>query len=102
MIPTNERSKEEVREIGRKGGIKSGEVRKQKKLLKDLLEEALSQEGESGNKYIDITVSLIKEAANGNVKAFEVIRDTLGQKPTDKSEVEANIDMTIKVDLLDD
>ena len=30
LIPTNKRSKNEVREIGRKGGIKSGEARREK------------------------------------------------------------------------
>ena len=79
-------STREAREIGKKGGKKSAEVRKEKKLLKDLLEEALEKKTKTGNKYIDITIALINEAEKGNVKAYETIRDTLGQKPKDKIE----------------
>lgn len=79
-------STREAREIGKKGGQKSAEVRKEKKMLKDLLEEALEKKTKTGNKYIDITIALINEAEKGNVKAYETIRDTLGQKPKDKIE----------------
>ena len=30
-----------------------------------------------------ISLALLQQALNGNVKAFEVVRDTIGQKPTD-------------------
>lgn len=75
---------EEAQKIGSKGGKKSVEVRREKKMLKDLLEEALQKKTKTGNRYIDITTALIKEAEKGNVKAYETIRDTLGQKPTEK------------------
>ena len=67
LIPFNERTVNEVREIAARGGIKSGEVRREKKLLKELLEEALLTETDTGNKYIDITRALIEQAATGNV-----------------------------------
>ena len=87
LIPNSERTPNEVRENGKKGGIKSGEVRREKKLLKDLLEEALLIKTDTGNKYVDITNALIKQAEEGNVKAYETIRDTLGQKPVEKAEI---------------
>lgn len=87
LIPNSERTPNEVRENGKKGGIKSGEVRREKKLLKDLLEEALLIKTDTGNKYVDITNALIKQAEEGNVKAYETIRDTLGQKPIEKAEI---------------
>lgn len=34
-----------------------------------------------------ITAALIKSALSGNTKAFELIRDTIGEKPTDKVDV---------------
>jgi hypothetical protein len=71
---------EEQRELASKGGKASVEARREKKLLKELLEEALLKETETGNRYVDITVALIEQAEKGNVKAFEVIRDTMGQK----------------------
>ena len=79
-----ERTTKEQREITSKGGKKSAEVRREKKMLKELLEEALEKETQTGNRYIDITTALIKEAEKGNVKAYETIRDTLGQKPKEQ------------------
>lgn len=78
-IPTSE----EARKNGQKGGIRSGEVRREKKLLKELLEEVLETPTKTGNFAVDITNALVKKAKKGNVKAYEVIRDTLGQKPTE-------------------
>ena len=96
LIPLNQRTKEEQKEITTMGGKASGEARREKRLFKDLLEEALLMETETGNKYVDITISLIEQARSGNVKAFEVIRDTMGQKPVEKTEN----NITIKDDKL--
>lgn len=84
LRPKTTLSKEEAKRIGSKGGKKSAEVRREKKMLRDLLEEALEKETKTGNRYIDITTALIKEAEKGNVKAYETIRDTLGQKPKEQ------------------
>ena len=96
LIPMSERTKEEQRKIARMGGIASGKARQEKKLLKDLLEEALSKGTETNNEYVNITLALIKEANRGNVKAYEVIRDTLGQKPVEEVKVTKSTDDTIK------
>ena len=37
LIPANKRSKDEARKLGQKGGIKSGEVRRMRKTLKEHL-----------------------------------------------------------------
>ena len=87
LIPQSERTKEQQRKIARMGGIASGKARAEKKMLKDLLEEALLKGTETDNEYINITKALIKEANKGNVKAYEVIRDTLGQKPKEEIEI---------------
>lgn len=99
LISLADRTTEEVREIARKGGIASGEARREKKMLKDLLEEALSKGTETDNEYVNITLALIKEANKGNVKAYEVIRDTLGQKPVDKVEHSGAIPVVIDDDI---
>lgn len=99
LIPNSERSPSEVRENGKKGGQKSGEVRREKRILRELLEEALLKKTKTGNKYIDITNALIKQAEKGNVKAYETIRDTLGQKPIDKIEHNGNIPVVIADDI---
>ena len=88
-----------AREIGRKGGIASGKAKKEKKMLKELLEDALSKGTETDNEYINITLALIREANRGNVKAYEVIRDTLGQKPIDKVEHSGAIPIVIDDDI---
>ncbi len=85
---------EQAREIGKKGGIASAKAKKEKKMLKDLLEEALSKGTDTDNEYVNITAALIREANKGNVKAYEVIRDTLGQKVSEKVEISMPVDET--------
>ena len=63
------------------GGIASGIARRRKKALKEeliTLLETLDKEGHSVQEKISF--ALIKEASKGNVRAFEVIRDTIGEK----------------------
>lgn len=84
--PINERSTSEQREICQKGGIKSGEARRAKKTMREMLNYLLEKEitnrsGEKATTQEAITVSLINQALKGNVKAWEVIRDTIGEKP---------------------
>ena len=55
LIPNSERSPEELREMGRKGGIKSGESRRRNKRLREyaaLLAEVFL-ESEEGRKLIE-------------------------------------------------
>ena len=75
-------STEEARERGRKGGLASGEARRKRKTLKEELLLMLSD----GDIQEKISIALINEAINGNnagsvTKAFEVIRDTIGERP---------------------
>lgn len=84
------------REEAKKGGIASGESRRNKKLLRDCIEVLLETEmddGKGGKKTgaEALSVKLFKEALKGNVKAFEVLRDTAGQKPVEKIE-QINVD----------
>ena len=99
LIPLTERTKNEQREIAKMGGIKSGEVRRQKKTLKELLEIALTLKDDfSGEELkLEMVKALINKAIRGDVRAFEVIRDTIGEKPSDK--VENDITFNIRVDI---
>ena len=99
LISNNERTPEELREMTRKGGIASGESRRRKKTLREQMEmllslpvqdeatkafiESLGIESEEVNNALAITLSMYQEALKGNTKAFELIRDTIGEKPTD-------------------
>ena len=102
LIPTSERSKDEVREIGRKGGIASGEARRRKKTLKEALIMAL--ELEKGNKTVqEIGVeALLQKFMSGDIQAFTTVRDTIGEKPTDKVEAAVNSEVNINIELTDD
>ena len=83
-------SKEEARERGRKGGLASGEARRKRKTLKEELLLMLSE----GETQQSVTLALIEKAMSGDTKAFEVIRDTIGEKPVDKvmiSDVEPSV-----------
>lgn len=77
-------SPSEARENGKKGGIKSGQTRRERKALKDELLLLL----ENGKIQNNICLALIDKAQNGDIKAFEVIRDTIGENP---NKIEANI-----------
>lgn len=82
-VPTSE----EARKNGKKGGIASGKARAERKALKEELLLLLSE----GNTQKKISLSLIQQALDGNTKAFEVIRDTIGEKPIEKVDMNANI-----------
>jgi hypothetical protein len=95
LIPFNELTEEEQREIAKKGGKASGEARAKRKTLKEELLLLLSQ----GNTQEKISLSLIAQAMEGNVKAFETIRDTVGEKPVDKVEADVGItNINVKLD----
>ena len=87
LIPHNKRSKSEARENGRKGGIASGESRRKRKSLREQLEILL----ENGNTQESIAVALVEKAMSGDVRAFEVLRDTIGEKPVDKVETKQTV-----------
>lgn len=89
LIPFTERSEEEVRELNKKGGIKSGEVRREKRALKEelqILMGLMTSEGITNQERL--CLALLGKAQSGDVQAFNAIRDTMGEKPVDKVESE--------------
>jgi hypothetical protein len=82
-------SPNEARENGRKGGIKSGQVRRKRKMLCELMEMALKKKDEkSGLSYdLAIVAALMKKAVSGDIQAAAFIRDTIGEKPVLRHEV---------------
>ena len=80
---------ERQREISRKAGKRSQELRKQRKTLKEelerlLCEEVTSRNGEKMQANVAISASMINQAMKGNVKAYAIIRDTIGEKPVER------------------
>lgn len=62
------------------GGKASVEARRKRKSLKEEL--LLMLEDEEVQK--SVTIALINQAQKGNVKAYEMIRDTIEEKPVEK------------------
>ena len=90
LIPSTKLSKEEARKRSSNGGKKSGEVRRARKTLREELLAMLS----TGDIQNQMTLAILEKAKTGDTKAFEVVRDTIGEKPVDKiimAEVDQNV-----------
>ncbi len=97
LIPfTSDQSREEAAKNGQKGGIASGEARRARKSLRAELEALLSQNtidkktGKPTDSTVQeaITAALVQKALKGNTKAYEIIRDTIGEKPVERFSLE--------------
>ena len=101
LIPNSERTPSELREMARNGGLASGEARRKRKTLKEELLLMLSE----GETQQSVTLALIEKAMSGDTKAFEVIRDTIGEKPVDKvmiADVEPSVIAEVEAMVLTD
>ena len=83
---TSDQSREQAKKNGRKGGIKSGEAKRKRKTMQEMLKYLLEQEltnknGEKASTLEVIMTAQIKEAAKGNTKEAQFIRDTIGEAP---------------------
>lgn len=107
---------EQLSENGRKGGIASGKARREKRALSELVQtifemnirsgkpEEFQNLAESKGKNISVQEALVlaqvKKAMSGDTKAIEFLRDTAGQKPTDKQEIKTEISGAGKLDAI--
>ena len=85
------------------GGKASAEARRRKRDLRLALEALLekdiySKEGELMSGAEAIALKQMEKALKGDTRAFETIRDTAGQKPTEKIE---QLNTNIVIDLSD-
>lgn len=101
LITFNDLTEEEQRAIASKGGKKSGEVRRKRKqasqLLADILGRSLSNEqideilgdaqsllGGDKSAYNVMLIKMLQCAMSGDVKAMQLVRDTVGDKPIEE------------------
>lgn len=108
LINPKDRTSEELREMTRKGGIKSGEARRRKKTMREALEmlmydtelsetskQMLKADGikdvDSMNHQMVITRSLIAKAESGDVQAYNAICAMIGEKPAEKMDLSGNL-----------
>lgn len=101
LIPygSGQRSESEEREMRSKGGKESGKTRRRKAALRDTMNRLLTMKvdipglsdilkadgGESTYEEV-ISMAMVEQAMLGNVKAFNAIKDTVGQ--TNKSDAD--------------
>ncbi len=99
LIPQSKRTKEEQRKIAIKGGIASGKARRKKKLIREQLELLLSLplkdenakkklkqlgiDADNLDNQMAMVISIWNKALKGDVQAFNSIRDSVGEKPSD-------------------
>ena len=109
-------SKEEAKRRGSIGGKKSGESRRQKKTMRETLQDALQIELSSDklqelgadmsllngqNTVLSaIIASTIREAINGDTKAIQFVRDSIGEQP--KQEIVQEVITKDDIELIDD
>lgn len=118
LISLSDRTIEERREIGRKGGIKSGEKRQERKTMRDTILEMLSEtisddmieeyglekilKKPGGKSYQDAIIgAALLGAMNGDCKALQILRDTMGEMPTVRTENTTEIITKEDTDLMD-
>ena len=94
---TCDQSREEAVANGTKGGIASGEARRRKRDIRLALEALLEKDitdkrGNTMSTAEAIALKQIEKALKGDTKAFEVVRDSAGQKPNDRIDLTVNDD----------
>ncbi len=82
-------SKEELKRRQSNGGKKSAEARREKKLIRERILERMSET--DWDECID---NFIDRAKKGD-RAFELMRDTIGEKPVDQINI-TNVDKSLE------
>lgn len=102
LIPFNKRTEREQREYAKKGGKKSGEVRRKRKAMKEQMEMLLSLpfkqsealdfmqylgiEEDNLDNQMALIVAMYSKALKGDVQAFNTIREVVQDEKTVKDE----------------
>ena len=84
-VPTSS----EARENGKKGGIASGEARRAKKSLREAMQilmeaDLTGKDGKTMTGTEAMAAKAFQAALKGDWKAWELVRDTSGQKPVER------------------
>ena len=94
-VPTSS----EARKNGKKGGIASGEARRAKKSLREAMQilmeaDLTGKDGKTMTGTEAMAARAFQAALKGDWKAWELVRDTAGQKPVERvmvADVEASV-----------
>ena len=99
LRPFGTLTESEQREISQKGGKASGEARQAKKSLREAMQilmdaDLTGKDGKTMTGTEAMAAKAFQAALKGDWKAWELVRDTAGQKPVDKvmiADVEASV-----------
>lgn len=109
---TSEQSRIKAAENGRRGGIISQQVQREKRTLRQMVEifgtmgvsdkarEKMEQMGvpeELQNRFMQGVVALFNKANKGDVSAFNAIRDIIGEKPVDETKLTGTLDTNVQI-----
>ena len=116
LLKAEDLTSDELRSRAKKGGIASGKARREKKLFRETLETILSMsmkdgecvsvddiksfaniKGQNISVQEAIIIAQIQKAMKGDTRAAEYVRDSIGQKPSDKVQLEADVSMSDKM-----
>ena len=101
LIPMSERSKDEVREIARKGGINSGIARREKATLRKTLEQLLdtvpkSESNPEGKTFRELTTEgLMIGAINGKAENYKIMAQMLGELEEEQTNETPSVTITV-------
>jgi hypothetical protein len=103
LIPNDQRTPSQRRANASKAGKASGRARKKKKELREALRTLLESKVQTDDGTITGTEAMalkaFQGALNGDWKAWELVRDTSGQKPIDKvATAEVDPDILAEID----
>ena len=88
LTPFNEMDAEKKKNIQSKGGKAGAKSKRKRKEFREALKVALTIKLDDDQTVQDKGIeSLLQKFMAGDLKAFEIVRDTIGEKPTDKQEV---------------
>lgn len=103
LIPNEQRTPTERRENARKAGKASGEARRKRKAMREAFEELLQRqytdrEGRETDGITALTTRVYQKALDGDMKAVQFIRDTVGEMPVQRVQVDT-IDPQVRAEM---
>ena len=95
---TEFRAGEQQVEIARQGGVASGIARREKKSLREAMQvlmdaDLTGKDGKTMTGTEAMAAKAFQAALKGDWKAWELVRDTAGQKPVDKVQMKTDVNI---------
>jgi len=105
LIPNSERTPEQIKEMTRKGGIKSGEVRREKKLMSQIYAEFLEKDhdvvGKDGLKKMSghqlLSSVMSKVLSRGDSAAVSLMKEIREATEGNNINIDTSLPITINI-----